>query len=109
VDDAYLTADIPPDEQLLFSLPDGVEPALVAPPGHKVVARAIKAQMGLRQSGRAWHQHQHKVMIQNGFTTCPNAPCLYRKVGDNDFIIVACLSTTSSYFTLETTETLSTT
>jgi hypothetical protein len=44
--------------------------------------------MGLRQSGRAWHQHQHKVMIQNGFTTCPNAPCLYRKVTDTDFIIV---------------------
>jgi hypothetical protein len=88
VDDAYLTADLQPDEQLLFSLPDGVELSLVAPPGHKVVARAIKAQMGLRQSGRAWHQHQHKVMIQKGFTTCPNAPCLYRKVTDNDFIIV---------------------
>jgi hypothetical protein len=28
VDDAYLTADLPPDEQLLFSLPDGVEPTL---------------------------------------------------------------------------------
>jgi hypothetical protein len=88
VDDACLTADLPPDEQLRFSLPDGVEQTLVAQPGHKVVARAIKAQMGLHQSGRVWHQHQHKVMIQNGFTTCPNAPCLYRKVTDNDFIIV---------------------
>jgi hypothetical protein len=36
VDDAYLTADLPPDEQLHFSLPDGVEQSLVAPPGHKV-------------------------------------------------------------------------
>jgi hypothetical protein len=88
VDDAYLTADLPQDEQLLFLLPDGVEQTLVALPGHKVVASAIKAQMGLRQSGRAWYQHQHKVMIQNGFTTCPNAPCLYCKVTDNDFIIV---------------------
>jgi hypothetical protein len=63
VDDAYLTADLPPDEQLLLSLPGGVKPTLIAPPGHKVVAHAIKAQTGLRQSGRAWHQHQHKVMI----------------------------------------------
>jgi hypothetical protein len=43
VDDAYLTGDLPPDEQLLFLLPDGVEPTLVALPCHKVVARAIKA------------------------------------------------------------------
>jgi hypothetical protein len=88
VDDAYLTADLPLEEQLLFLLPDCVKQTLVALPCHKVVARAIKAQMGLRQSCRAWHQHQHTVMIQNGFTTCPNAPCLYRKVTDNDFIIV---------------------
>jgi hypothetical protein len=47
VDDAYLTEDLLPDEQLLFSLPDCVEQTLVALPCHKVVARAIKAQMGL--------------------------------------------------------------
>jgi hypothetical protein len=27
-------------------------------------------------------------MIQNGFSTCPNAPCLYRKVTDDNFIVV---------------------
>jgi hypothetical protein len=27
-------------------------------------------------------------MIQNVVTTCPNAPCLYCKVTDNDVIIV---------------------
>jgi hypothetical protein len=88
VNDAYLTADLPEDEQLLFQLPASVEPTLHAPPGYKVVARALKAQMGLRQSGQVWHQHQDKVMIQNGFITCPTAPCLYRKETGAGFIVV---------------------
>jgi hypothetical protein len=47
VDDAYLTANLPLDERLLFSVPEGVEPKLVAQHGHKVVARALKAQIWL--------------------------------------------------------------
>jgi hypothetical protein len=48
VSDAYLTAPLPDDENVLFKLPGGYAPTLRAPPGRCVVARSLMAQMGLK-------------------------------------------------------------
>jgi hypothetical protein len=49
VSDAYLTAPLPDDENVLFELLEGYTPTLRAPPGRRVVARSIMAQMGMKQ------------------------------------------------------------
>ena len=79
VTNAYLTAPLPEDEEVLFELPEGYVPKLRAPDGHKVVARSVKAQQGLKQSGRVWNKHQHNCLIEQGFVQCEVAPCIYVK------------------------------
>jgi hypothetical protein len=85
---AYLQAPLPENEKLLFALPDGCEAELTAGPGQKVAARSLKAQMGMKQSGRVWHRHQHKCLLNQGFTTCSSAPCLYVREMPTGFILV---------------------
>ena len=87
VTNAYLTAPLPGSEEVLFELPEGYEPKLSAPDGHKVVARSVKAQQGLKQSGRVWNQHQHKCLLEQGFVQCEVAPCIYVKETDGGYVI----------------------
>ena len=47
VSNAYLTAPLPEDEDVLFELPKGYVPKLKASRNQKVVARSVKAQQGL--------------------------------------------------------------
>jgi hypothetical protein len=87
VTNAYLTAPLPEDEEVLFELPKGYVPKLSVPKGHKVVARSVKAQQGLKQSGRVWNQHQHKCLLEQGFVQCEVAPCIYVKEIDSGYIL----------------------
>lgn len=87
VTNAYLTAPLPEDEEVLFELPRGYVSKLSAPVGHKVVARSVKAQQGLKQSGRVWNQHQHKCLLEQGFMQCEVAPCIYIKEIDEGYIL----------------------
>ncbi len=89
VSDAYLTSELGEGEHVLFELPEGYEPKLKAQQGFKVVARALKAQMGLRQSGRAWWMALRKQLLAHGFVPCAAAPCVYVKdLGDDGFIVI---------------------
>ena len=87
VTNAYLTAPLPEDEEVLFELPKGYVPKLSAPDDHKVVARSVKAQQGLKQSGRVWNQHQHKCLLEQGFVQCEVAPCIYIKEIDGGYVL----------------------
>jgi hypothetical protein len=44
--------------------------------------------MGLRQSGRVWHQHQRRCLYNLGFTSCTSAPCIYVKETDEGFVLI---------------------
>jgi hypothetical protein len=88
VSDAYLTAPLPDDENVLFELPAGYTPTLHAPAGHRVVARSIKAQMGLKQSGRVWHSHFHSILLAQNFAQCNSAPCLYLRPHAGGIVLV---------------------
>jgi hypothetical protein len=88
VSDAYLTAPLPQDENVLFELPEGYTPTLHGPPGRRVVARSIKAQMGLKQSGRVWHSHCHSILLAQGFAQCESAPCLYIRPHADGIVVV---------------------
>jgi hypothetical protein len=66
VTDAYLNAPMPEGEEVLFELPQGYEPTLVAPPGMKVVARSLTAIPGMRQAGRVWNGHLHQTLLERG-------------------------------------------
>ena len=87
VSNAYLTAPLPEDEDVLFELPRGYVPKLKAPSGQKVVARSVKAQQGLKQSGRVWNKFQHECLLKKGFVQCEVAPCVYCKEVDNGYIL----------------------
>jgi len=78
---------LPEDEEVLFELPEGYVPKLSAPDSHKVVARSIKAQHGLKQSGRVRNQHQHKCLLEQGFVQCEVAPCIYVKETDCGYVL----------------------
>jgi hypothetical protein len=91
VTNAYLTAPLPEDEDVLFELPRGYVPKPSVPEGHKVVARSVKAQQGLKQSGRVWNQHQHKCLLEQGFVQCEVAPCIYVKEIDRGYILCGIL------------------
>lgn len=88
VSNAYLTAPLPEDEDVLFELPRGYMPKLVAPVGKKVVARSVKAQQGLKQSGRVWNKFQHECLVKQGFVQCESAPCVYSKDVGDGYILV---------------------
>jgi hypothetical protein len=88
VSGAYLTAPLPADEHVLFELPEGYVPTRRAPPGSRVVARSLMAQMGLKQSGRVWHAHFHSILLAQGFTQCESAPCLYLRPHADGIVIV---------------------
>jgi hypothetical protein len=88
VPDAYLTAPLPADEHVLFELPEGYTPTLRAPPGRRVVARSIMAQMGMKQSGRVWHSHCHSILLAQGFTQCGSVPRLYLRPHADGIVIV---------------------
>lgn len=87
VSNAYLTAPLPEDEDVLFELPRGYVPKLKAPHGQKVVARSVKAQQGLKQSGRVWNKFQHDCLLKKGFVQCEIAPCVYCKEVENGYIL----------------------
>jgi hypothetical protein len=87
VSNAYLTAPLPEDEDVLFELPRGYVPKLKAPVGQKVVARSVKAQQGLKQSGRVWNKFQHECLLKQGFVQCEIAPCVYCKEVENGYIL----------------------
>jgi hypothetical protein len=88
VPDAYLTAPLPADEHVLFELPEGYTPTRRAPPGRRVMARSIMAQMGIKQSGKVWHSHCHSILLAQGFTQCESAPCLYLRPHADGIAIV---------------------
>jgi hypothetical protein len=88
VTNAYLTAPLPPEEVVLFELPEGYVPKLRASEGHRVVARSVKAQQGLKQSGRVWNGFQHSCLTQKGFEQCVIAPCIYLKKLERGYILV---------------------
>jgi hypothetical protein len=87
VTNAYLTAPMPEDEEVLFELPQGYVPKLSAPAGHKVVALSLKAQPGLKQAGRVWNEHLHKSLLEQGFEQCEIAPCIYLKPEGDGFVV----------------------
>jgi hypothetical protein len=68
---AYTNADMPEGEEVLFDLPEGYRP--------KLVARSSKARQGTKQAGRVWNRYQHKCMTEQGFVQCDAAPCIYMK------------------------------
>ena len=88
---AYTTADMPEGEEVLFELPEGYRPKLVAPGGHKVVARSIKAQQGTKQAGRVWNRYQHKCLTEQGFVQCEAAPCIYMKELADGYLLAGIL------------------
>jgi hypothetical protein len=85
---AYLQAPLPEDEMVLFALPEGYVAQSVAGAGRAIAARSIRAQMGLKQSGRVWYQHQRSCLLKLGFTPSSTAPCLYVKEVDGGFVLV---------------------
>ena len=85
---AYLQAPLPEDEMVLFALPEGYVAQSVAGAGRAIAARSIRAQMGLKQSGRVWYQHQRSCLLKLGFTPSSTAPCLYVKEVDGWFVLV---------------------
>jgi hypothetical protein len=85
VTSAYTTTPIPKGEEVMFELPQGNKPKnkMAAPKGYKVVGLSLKAQQGMKQSGRLWNRHQHKCLLAQGFEQSEVAPCIYiKKVGD---------------------------
>lgn len=88
VKDAYLQSPLPEGEQILFELPLGYQTKLHAPPGFKVVGRALKALPGMKQAGRTWYMHQRQVLRDMGFTPCDAAPCIYVKETDTGILVI---------------------
>jgi hypothetical protein len=63
-------------------------PNTLPPHGTRVVAKCLNAMMGLKQSGRVWHGHFRRSLLEMAFTQCEPAPCLYTIAHTDGVILV---------------------
>ncbi len=52
--------------------------------GEGEIAKLDKATYGTKQGARRFYDHTVKVLHQIGFTQCPNEPCLFRYLKNDD-------------------------
>ncbi len=72
---AYLHVDIV--DKVYIVIPQGF-------PGEGEVAKLDKATYGTKQGARRFYDHTVKVLHTIGFTQCPNEPCLFRYLTNDD-------------------------
>ncbi|OWZ16561.1 putative mitochondrial protein, partial [Phytophthora megakarya] len=91
---AYVKADKEKELEIYLYIPDGIEISdeLLALLGvkHKgqLALRLIKSLYGLKQAGRLWYRHLHKVLMKLGFSQCYTDSCLYYKHDEGGVTLV---------------------
>jgi hypothetical protein len=77
---AFLNAELPPDQEIYVSVPDGYElPATID--RKRAALRLSKSLYGLRQAPNLWNETLHKYLLSKGFTQSQIDPCLYLQNG----------------------------
>ena len=107
---AFLTADVPEDNDPIFlRVPDGF-PATDKKTGRRILAyRLRKSLYGLRQAPRWFYDHLHALLLKYGFKQATCEPCLYtRHLGTikaiilsvvvDDLLAIACKKATINSF-----------
>ena len=83
VNTAFLYGTI--DEELYMKQPTGFEDA--SKPHH--VCKLKKSLYGTKQAARQWNQRLDEYMIGQGFVGADADPCIYVRINDNEYTIMA--------------------